>query len=149
MNNKNSIDNLSHKDCVKIVQIRSFFWSVFSSIRNEYRDLPEKTPYLDAFHAIKDTWYSHEFHNLSWRSGSFPVGNYLNYTTLSGNRLLFFCLKLSWFFWLLSNISLTLSFPCSFVSYLLGLVLVITQLTFTCPKPTMETLEKGVKYAES
>ena len=36
-----------------------------------------------------------------------------------------------------------------FVSYLLGLVLVITQLTFTCPKPTMETLEKGVKYAQS
>ena len=25
--------------CVKIVQIRSYFWSVFSRIRTEYRDL--------------------------------------------------------------------------------------------------------------
>ena len=40
-------------------QIRSFFWSVYSCIRTEYGDLlntgkygPEKTPYLDTFHAV-------------------------------------------------------------------------------------------------
>ena len=36
--------------CVKSVQIGSFFWSVFSRIRTEYG--PEKTPYLDTFHAV-------------------------------------------------------------------------------------------------
>ena len=36
--------------CVEIVQIQSFFWSVFSSIRTEYG--PEKTPYLDRFHTV-------------------------------------------------------------------------------------------------
>ena len=36
--------------CVKSVQIRSFFWSVFSRIRTEYG--PEKTPYLDPVHAV-------------------------------------------------------------------------------------------------
>ena len=34
-------------DCVKSVQIRTFFWSV------KYR--PEKTQYLDIFHAVIDT----------------------------------------------------------------------------------------------
>ena len=52
--------------CVKSVQIRSFFWSVFSRIWTEYRDTkylsvfsanagkcgPEKTSYLDNFHAV-------------------------------------------------------------------------------------------------
>ena len=43
--------------CVKSVQIRSFFWSVFSCIRTEYGDLrskyrPEKIPYLDTFRAV-------------------------------------------------------------------------------------------------
>ena len=33
--------------CVKSVQIRSYFWSVFSCIRTEI------TPYLDTFHAVK------------------------------------------------------------------------------------------------
>ena len=32
--------------CVKIVQIRSFFWCVFSCIRNEYGYLQGKSPYL-------------------------------------------------------------------------------------------------------
>ena len=36
--------------CIKSVQIRSFFWSVFSRIRTEYG--PEKTMYLDTFHAV-------------------------------------------------------------------------------------------------
>ena len=30
---------------VKSVQIRSFFWSVFSGIRTEYEDLLRKSPY--------------------------------------------------------------------------------------------------------
>ena len=36
---------------MKSVQIRSFFWSVFSHIRIEYRT--EKTPCLDTFHAVE------------------------------------------------------------------------------------------------
>ena len=51
--------------CVTSVQIRSFFWSVLSRIRTEYGEIlrtvfspnaekygPEKTPYLDTFHAV-------------------------------------------------------------------------------------------------
>ena len=34
----------------KIVQIRSYFWSVFSCVRTEYG--PEITLYLDTFHAV-------------------------------------------------------------------------------------------------
>ena len=37
--------------CVNSVQIPSFFWSVFSRIWTEYG--PEKTPYLDTFHAAR------------------------------------------------------------------------------------------------
>ena len=36
--------------CVKSVQIRSFFWFVFSPNTGKYR--PEKTPYLDTFNAV-------------------------------------------------------------------------------------------------
>ena len=53
---------LDSSHCVKSVQIRSFFWTVFSRIRTEYGDLrfnsntgkygPEKSPYLDTFHAV-------------------------------------------------------------------------------------------------
>ena len=32
-------------NCVKSIQIRSFFWSVFSHFRTEYRDLPPKSLY--------------------------------------------------------------------------------------------------------
>ena len=52
--------------CVKIVQMRSFFWSVFSCIRAEYGDIRSKSQYLvriqentdhknslfDTFHAV-------------------------------------------------------------------------------------------------
>ena len=38
------------KHCVKSVQIRSFFWSVFSRIRPEFG--PVKTTYLDTFHTV-------------------------------------------------------------------------------------------------
>ena len=50
---------LGTRHCVKSVQIRSYFWSVFSCLRTEYGDLrihsntgkygPEITPYLDTF----------------------------------------------------------------------------------------------------
>ena len=36
--------------CVKSVQIRRFFWSVFSQIRTEYKEI--LPPYLDTFHAV-------------------------------------------------------------------------------------------------
>ena len=37
---------------MKSVQIRSFFWSVVSHIRNARKYGSEKTPYLDTFHAV-------------------------------------------------------------------------------------------------
>ena len=52
---------------VKSVQIRSFFWFVFSRIRTEYG--PEKTPYLDIFHTvwtyIKEEYTQEITHNIS------------------------------------------------------------------------------------
>ena len=39
---------------VKSVQIRSYFWSVFSYIRIEYGDLRRK--YLDTPHAVTPIW---------------------------------------------------------------------------------------------
>ena len=56
---------VTNSSCVKSVQIRSFFGSVFSHIRNEYSVPlriqpeygkiygPEKTPYLETFHAVR------------------------------------------------------------------------------------------------
>ena len=48
--------------CVKSVQIRSFFWSVFSCIRTEYGDLrntekygPEQTLHWDTFHVVANS----------------------------------------------------------------------------------------------
>ena len=43
------------------VQMRSFFWSVFSRIWTKYRDLwskygPEKTPYLDTFYTVSKVY---------------------------------------------------------------------------------------------
>ena len=39
--------------CANNVQIRSFSWSVFSRIQSKYgKNGPEKTPYLDNFHAV-------------------------------------------------------------------------------------------------
>ena len=54
-------NNNNTEHCVKSVQIRSYFWFVFSCIRIEYGDLrnpntgkhgPKITPYLDTFHAV-------------------------------------------------------------------------------------------------
>ena len=39
------------RHCVNSVQIRSYFWSVFSCIQSKYRK-PVTTPYLDTFHAV-------------------------------------------------------------------------------------------------
>ena len=42
--------------CVESVQIRSFFWSVFSRIQSECGKIQiRKTLYLDTFHAVKLT----------------------------------------------------------------------------------------------
>ena len=39
--------------CVKSIQIRSFFWSVFTLFSpNAGKYVPEKTPHLDKFHAV-------------------------------------------------------------------------------------------------
>ena len=40
--------------CVISVQIRSFFWSVFS--RNTGKYGPERTPYLETFHVVYKLW---------------------------------------------------------------------------------------------
>ena len=63
--------------CVKSVQMRSFFWSVFSRIRTEYGEMlriivyvfvfspdaekygPEKSPYLDTFRAVHVSYDIH------------------------------------------------------------------------------------------
>ena len=47
--NYNDVVILSDVNCVKSVQIRSFFWSVFSCIWTEYG--PKKSPYLETFRA--------------------------------------------------------------------------------------------------
>ena len=45
--------SLHHNHCVKSVQIRNFFWSVFSCIQSETGKYgPEIIPYLDTFHAV-------------------------------------------------------------------------------------------------
>ena len=44
---------IKYRHCVKSVQIRSYFWPVFSCIRIECG--PEITPYLDTFHAVRET----------------------------------------------------------------------------------------------
>ena len=39
--------------CVKSIQIRSFFWSLFPCIRTKYRKIrTRKTPYLDTFYEL-------------------------------------------------------------------------------------------------
>ena len=62
-------DNQGRVHCVKSVQIRSYFWSIFSCIRTEIQERftieisvlspntgkygLEITPYLDTFHTVK------------------------------------------------------------------------------------------------
>ena len=54
--------------CVKSVQIQSFFWSVFSPNTGKYG--PEKTPYLDTFHAV--------IHSANFDSLTFPKLTFFN-----------------------------------------------------------------------
>ena len=53
---------------MKSVEIRSFFWSVFSCIRTEYEDLLRNTKiyYLDTFYAVL------LYHNLQFRLPILP-----------------------------------------------------------------------------
>ena len=48
------LNMLVYTHCVKSVQIRSFFCSVFSCVQTEYRKIEtrKKTTYLDTFHAV-------------------------------------------------------------------------------------------------
>ena len=55
---------LQLQHCVKSVRLRRFSWSVFSRIRTEYG--PEKTPYLDTFHAVQDLLYTKKFERKKW-----------------------------------------------------------------------------------
>ena len=52
---------------VKSVQIRSFFWSVFSCIQSEYRS--EKTLYLDTFHTVRflKLWNCSYYQKIDYR----------------------------------------------------------------------------------
>ena len=48
-----SVDPWETSHCVKSVQIRRFFWSVFSVCSpNTGKYGPKKTPYLDTFHGV-------------------------------------------------------------------------------------------------
>ena len=53
-NNNWKESDLNCYHCVKSVQIRSFFWSVFSCIRTEYGDLLYKSSYSARIHENKD-----------------------------------------------------------------------------------------------
>ena len=55
--------------CVKGVQLRSFFWSVFSRIRTEHRDLLSKSPYSVRIRENtnqKKTLYLDTFHSMTF-----------------------------------------------------------------------------------
>ena len=53
--------------CAKRVQIQSFFWSVVSCIRTEYRKIrTRKTPYLGTFHAVNVQLIKSRALVLSW-----------------------------------------------------------------------------------
>ena len=81
---------------LKSVQIRSFFWSVFSHIRTEYVNLrilseygkkrTRKTPYLHTFHAVTITFS----HSLQFKCSYFYFSHILRdkkYTSPNTQRL--------------------------------------------------------------
>ena len=79
--------------CVKSVQIRSYFWSLFSCIRlNTGKYGPEITPYLDAFHAgnafcgtLKNNFVK-AFWSISWKAVFVEtVGNEFQHRFLPGS----------------------------------------------------------------
>ena len=43
--NQENFSLFENKHCLKSVQIRSYFWSLFSCIQNEYGHLLSKSPY--------------------------------------------------------------------------------------------------------
>ena len=43
--NQENFSLFENKHCVKSVQIRSYFWSLFSCIQNDYGHLLSKSPY--------------------------------------------------------------------------------------------------------
>ena len=94
--------DIDETHCVKSVQIRSFFWSVFSRIWTEYGQIrphlpakylsvfspnvgkygPEKTPYLDTFHEVT---LSISPYAGVFDSGDFKV-HYKDWLTYSGGN---------------------------------------------------------------
>ena len=51
-----------HSHCVKSAQIRSFFWSVFSRIRTEYREILCISPYsvrMRKIRLVKNSVFGH------------------------------------------------------------------------------------------
>ena len=86
---QDNLEKRSSEHCVKSVEIRSFFWSVFCCIWTEYWEIrslsvfrpnsgkygPEKTPYLDTFHAVE------RFRNTLWKWTI--TKRFLYYTSLS------------------------------------------------------------------
>ena len=61
------LDTIGH--CVKSVQIRSFFWSVFSRIRTEYREIRSISPYSAQMWENKDhkkSVFGHFSRNGKW-----------------------------------------------------------------------------------
>ena len=76
---------LKTKHCVKFVQIRSFFWSVFSCIRIEYGNLLRKTKHCMKSTQIR-TSKSSVFGHFS-RSESQPI------FPCSTMKFMFWCLK--------------------------------------------------------
>ena len=69
------------RHCVKSVQIRSFFWSVFSCVQTEYRKIrTRKTPYLDTFHAVhipsnKRPWRLSNLESVNYQSAPLIGGS--------------------------------------------------------------------------
>ena len=62
---------LRNSHCVKIIQIRSYYWSIFSHIRSKYG--PEKTPYLDTFRSLRINWIKIVNIVLSYDRGVFRI----------------------------------------------------------------------------
>ena len=75
------LENQGYEHCMKSVQIRSYFWSVFSRIWTEYGEIQsispysirmrentdqKKTPYSDTCYAMEDYWNINKFCKLYW-----------------------------------------------------------------------------------
>ena len=75
---------------MKSVQIWSFFWSVFFRIWTEYGKYgPEKSPYLDTFHAVGTIWEK-MYHCSSFLIMSTPVDIIVISLEKSSDLIVFF-----------------------------------------------------------